>query len=46
MSSIRMELNNLPEEPYPLPVWEAKVENIWQFVSMRYGTSAASAVTP
>ncbi len=46
MSFIRMELNNLPEESYPLPVWEAKVEDIWQFVSKRYGTSAASAATP
>lgn len=42
MSAIRVELNTLPEEPYPLPLWEGKGEDVWQFVAARYG----SAVPP
>lgn len=41
MSTIRVELNQLPEEPYPLPVWEAKVDGVWQFVSGRYGGASS-----
>ena len=31
-TTIREELGDLPEEPYPEPLWEAKVEEVWQFV--------------
>jgi type I restriction enzyme R subunit len=39
MSAIRVELNTLPEDPYPLPLWEGKVEDVWQFVATRYGAA-------
>jgi len=43
-SSIRFELDRLlPAEPFPEPVWEAKVESVWQFVFSRYGTARPSA---
>ena len=41
-SAIRFELNMLPEEPFPVPMWEEKVEAVWQFVFSRYGTSHAA----
>ncbi len=31
-SEIRVTLNELPEEPYPEPLWKEKVEQVWQFV--------------
>ena len=31
-SEIRVTLNELPEEPYPEPLWKDKVEAVWQFV--------------
>ena len=31
-SEIRFKLNELPEEPYPQNLWDAKVEEVWQFV--------------
>jgi len=45
MSTIRVELNSLPEEPYPLPLWEGKVEDVWQFVTSRYGGTALHATS-
>jgi len=42
LSAIRVELNELPEESYPLPVWEAKVGEVWQFVAGRYGGAAGA----
>lgn len=38
LSAIRVELNNLPEEPYPLSLWKGKVEDVWQYVTDRFGT--------
>ena len=35
-SEIRVQLNALPEEPYPEELWQAKVEDVWQFVMSRY----------
>ena len=43
MSTIRLELNSLPDEPYPLPLWEGKVQDIWQFVVARYSDFASGA---
>ena len=39
-SAIRLELDGLPEEPFPREVWDEKVEAVWQFVSSRYGVQA------
>jgi type I restriction enzyme R subunit len=42
--AIRVELNELPEEPYPEDVWNQKVDATWQFVFSRYsGAETASA---
>lgn len=35
-SEIRFKLNELPEEPYPEPLWSAKVDQVWNFVLQRY----------
>jgi hypothetical protein len=34
-STIRFTLNELPEEPYPEPVWKEKVGAVWSFVLER-----------
>ena len=31
-STIRFTLNELPEEPYPEPVWGKKVDAVWAYV--------------
>ncbi len=36
LSEIRVQLNGLPEEPYPQSLWDAKVEQVWDFVLRRY----------
>lgn len=36
LSEIRVRLNELPENPYPQGLWEAKVEQVWDFVTRRY----------
>ena len=41
-SAIRYELDALPTKPFPEPVWEAKVEAVWQFVFSRYSVARAS----
>jgi len=35
-TELRMQLNALPEEPYPEPIWNAKVGEVWDFVLQRY----------
>ncbi|MFG1419980.1 type I restriction endonuclease subunit R [Xanthobacter sp. V0B-10] len=35
-SEIRVRLNDLPEEPYPQALWDAKVAQVWDFVLRRY----------
>ncbi|MFO0040369.1 MAG: type I restriction endonuclease subunit R [Pseudomonadota bacterium] len=40
-SEIRFTLNELPEEPYPEPVWNEKVDAVWQFVFRAGGDRAA-----
>ncbi len=35
-SEIRIRLNELPEEPYPKALWDAKVDQVWGFVLRRY----------
>jgi type I restriction enzyme R subunit len=34
-STIRFTLNELPEEPYPEPVWNEKVDAVWAFIFAR-----------
>jgi type I restriction enzyme R subunit len=34
-STIRFTLNELPEEPYPEKVWDAKVEAVWAYMFNR-----------
>lgn len=36
LSEIRVRLNDLPESPYPQGLWEAKVDQAWDFVTQRY----------
>jgi type I restriction enzyme R subunit len=36
LSEIRFKLNELPEEPYPEALWNAKVDQVWDFVLQRY----------
>jgi type I restriction enzyme R subunit len=40
-STIRFALNELPEEPYPEPIWDGKVDAVWQFVFNRYHADIA-----
>ncbi|MER1968348.1 type I restriction endonuclease subunit R [Castellaniella sp. GW247-6E4] len=35
-SEIRLRLNELPQEPYPDALWNAKVNEVWSFVTRRY----------
>jgi type I restriction enzyme, R subunit len=35
-SVIRFELNQLPEHPYPEPLWNEKVDAVWQHVFQTY----------
>lgn len=35
-TEIRQRLNELPETPYPQPLWDSKVEQVWDFVLRRY----------
>ena len=41
-SEIRVKLNALPEEPYPQELWDAKVNQVWDFVLRRYAGGAGS----
>jgi type I restriction enzyme R subunit len=34
-STIRFTLNELPEEPYPEPLWNEKVDAVWAFIFVR-----------
>lgn len=38
-SDIRFTLNDLPEEPYPEPLWNEKVDAVWAFIFARRQTS-------
>lgn len=41
-SEIRVRLNELPEEPYPKALWDAKVAQVWDFVLRRYAGDRAA----
>ena len=41
-SEIRVRLDELPEEPYPKALWDAKVAQVWNFVLRRYAGGEAS----
>jgi len=40
-SEIRLRLNELPQEPYPDALWNAKVSQVWDFVTRRYAGEGA-----
>jgi type I restriction enzyme, R subunit len=42
LSTIRVKLNELPEEPYPEALWDGKVEQVWDFVLRRYAEGPAA----
>ena len=42
-STIRFTLNELPEEPYPEPVWNEKVDAVWAFIFARKQAQAKEA---
>jgi type I restriction enzyme R subunit len=45
LSTIRFKLDELPEEPYPETVWNAKVDSVWQFI-FHQSPSGAAAQSP
>jgi type I restriction enzyme R subunit len=42
-STIRFTLNDLPDEPYPEPVWNEKVGAVWSFIFARRTGSAGTS---
>ena len=40
--TIRFTLNELPEEPYPEPLWNEKVDAVWAFIFSRRSASAGA----
>lgn len=42
-SEIRLKLNELPQEPYPDDLWNAKVSEVWNFVTRRYADAGSGA---
>ncbi|QOZ07310.1 type I restriction endonuclease subunit R [Bradyrhizobium sp. CCBAU 51765] len=44
-STIRFTLNELPEEPYPEPVWNEKVDAVWAFIFARQQAQSAARST-
>jgi type I restriction enzyme R subunit len=42
-STIRFTLNELPEEPYPEPMWETKVDAVWAYIFGRSQQERAGA---
>lgn len=43
-STIRFTLDQLPQEPYPEPVWNAKVDAVWSFIFARRSHSGGKAL--
>jgi type I restriction enzyme R subunit len=41
--TIRFTLNELPEEPYPEPLWNEKVDAVWSFIFARRHAQARTA---
>lgn len=41
LHTIRFTLNELPEEPYPEPLWNEKVDAVWAFIFARRQAAAA-----
>ncbi len=41
-STIRFTLNELPEEPYPEPVWNEKVDAVWAFIFARRAAQSSA----
>jgi type I restriction enzyme R subunit len=45
-SALRFALNELPEEPYPEPIWETKVDAVWAYLFSRSQQAAQSGIRP
>jgi type I restriction enzyme R subunit len=43
-STIRFTLNELPEEPYPEPVWNEKVDAVWAFIFARRAAQSETTI--
>ncbi len=43
-TAIRLRLNELPQEPYPDDLWNAKVDQVWSFVLQRYAGGSSAQV--
>lgn len=41
-TAIRVGLNELPDDPYPQDLWDAKVDQVWDFVLQRYAKEGSS----
>jgi type I restriction enzyme R subunit len=46
LSAIRVELNELPEEPYPEDLWNQKVDATWQFIFTHYSSAETASARP
>jgi len=42
-STIRFTLDQLPQEPYPEPIWNEKVEAVWAFIFARQAAARGTA---
>lgn len=42
-SEIRQRLNELPEDSYPQPLWDTKVDQVWDFVLRRYSAGGTAS---
>jgi len=42
-STIRFTLDQLPQEPYPDPIWNEKVEAVWAFIFARQAAARGTA---
>jgi type I restriction enzyme R subunit len=45
-TTIRFTLNELPQEPYPEPLWNEKVEAVWSFIFARQAAAPATVGQP
>jgi len=43
-TAIRLRLNELPQEPYPDDLWNAKVDQVWTFVLQHYAGGGSAQV--
>ena len=44
-AQIKVQLNELPEDPYPQDLWEEKVEAVWQFIYHHNAAASGAGAT-